>query len=439
MHRRLTLVMVMVAGCHVEATFEGSRYQCRAGGPPCPEGLSCLQGYCRGSVDGADGPPLACGKVHDLIGSDFEGGLGPQDIWNAPDSGCSVAAGQVSCATFADSPGRYDTVRSAFYYDLRDSSQSIEILEVPDPAIGGQAHFVAMSDYQGSDSIGIYCMGGFLHAFHAVEGSYHEDAEVPYDAVADRFWQVREVGGTLHFETSRDGSGWVPFADAPTPAFAAFVAVQLAAGAPDGLATDGGSAVFDNLNGARSPTGQWCPASSFSDDFGSDGRDPGWHALVEGSCTIGETAGGLQVTVAPGAAADCRYFSSAAYDLSGSAFTIEVPQRAAADAMPYLALNKGYTSVEIRIDGANLIFASEGVDLSSIPYDAGQHRWWRVKGEGGQLVVETSPDGRDWTMRDSLSSPIPLTMVRANLGVRTGASGSTSTSTAIFDNFGLPP
>jgi hypothetical protein len=52
----------------------------------------------------------------------------------------------------------------------------------------------------------------------------------------------------------------------------------------------------------------------------------------------------------------------------------------------------------------------------SLPYDLVAHRWLRFREEGGSLHLETSPNGQQWTVRRTETTPTFLSQVEVRLG-----------------------
>jgi hypothetical protein len=79
--------------------------------------------------------------------------------------------------------------------------------------------------------------------------AYVINSQRRYDAVADRWWQIREQGGTLFFETSSDGEQWKMFVQVPTPAWMSNAYFDLGAGTRVSFSNtlSRGQMQFDNL------------------------------------------------------------------------------------------------------------------------------------------------------------------------------------------------
>lgn len=86
-------------------------------------------------------------------------------------------------------------------------------------------------------------------------------------------------------------------------------------------------------------------------------------------------------------------------------------------------------------------FVDEGG--SSIPYDAAEHAWIRIRETAGTLYWDTSPDGRDWTNQHSDASPAWVSDTDLELQLLAHCSpvvtGSPTGEYAEFDDFNIRP
>jgi hypothetical protein len=78
-------------------------------------------------------------------------------------------------------------------------------------------------------------------------------ASRPFNPVSDRWWQIREMSGTLHFETSSDGIAWAEVVTFPTPTWFNNAEVVFAAGTSIMISGDLGTANFDNTFDCKTP------------------------------------------------------------------------------------------------------------------------------------------------------------------------------------------
>lgn len=140
--------------------------------------------------------------------------------------------------------------------------------------------------------------------------------------------------------------------------------------------------------------------------------------------------------------------TSTTYDSTGTGFSAQV-------------LNSGDLSIEsletemnIYVDGDNRVFFNiSGYDntisayqevggtvsnLAYATYDPVEHRWLRIREDGGTTYWETSRDGINWNILHSASNPITFTSVYVGFvcGKWDSVGGAT---TAIFDNVNISP
>jgi hypothetical protein len=137
---------------------------------------------------------------------------------------------------------------SAGRYDLSEKRLSIEVPTMVSTSGHAQA-LVQLLDPEGTITYtaGFEQQSGSLHAFVHGPGA-PSDRFLAYDALAQRYWQVRESAGTLFFETSPDGTAWTTVLASSAKFDARRARIELSAGLfqPELLP---GVAEFDNLGG----------------------------------------------------------------------------------------------------------------------------------------------------------------------------------------------
>jgi acid phosphatase len=143
--------------------------------------------------------------------------------------------------------------------------------------------------------------------------------------------------------------------------------------------------------------------------------------------------------------------SATTYDFTGAYVYVELPQSpasaTAADAMLTIARDVD-NYYRIYVEAGSLICQSKVVgaksNLVSIPYDATNHRFLRIRHDltTGNVIFETAPGNSGipgtWTVRASQSwntSAIPLTTMLFELKAGTWQSEATAPGTIFFDNF----
>ncbi|MEW5925858.1 MAG: hypothetical protein AB1941_00055 [Gemmatimonadota bacterium] len=127
-------------------------------------------------------------------------------------------------------------------YDLTGSEIRVQLVQAPRT---GQARLRAYLSDGNELSIGL--VDGLFRCEQQVGGAYTVFLAIPYDAEAHRWLRIRELNGTVYWETSPDACAWNALYTNPAPfsltavSPGIFCGTYMAAPAP-------GTAVFDNLN-----------------------------------------------------------------------------------------------------------------------------------------------------------------------------------------------
>ncbi len=160
-----------------------------------------------------------------------------------------------------------------------------------------------------------------------------------------------------------------------------------------------------------------------------------------------EFGGRLEVRIDPWTAwSYAGYYSPVLYDLRSSSASIEVQQLlpAAGDPYTYLDLKHHWQNNDkvFLSAGSGTLYVGQVVGgaqtiLATVPYDAWQHRWWRIREHGGNLFFETSPDGCGWSTLVSTPNPIPVHQVAVGFGAGTDQAQD-DPGPAVFDNYNVP-
>ena len=196
------------------------------------------------------------------------------------------------------------------------------------------------------------------------------------------------------------------------------------------------------------------PALSFRDDFADTTRDaskwkPGtlnaptnetWDEQV----TVVEQGGRLEIT--PRASETGKhyngYLSVDSWNATNARASVEVVQAAEGAAETIFSLGvDGNNWFRFAAQAGQLLLQTRvgGVDtLSSMAYDAAQHRWWRLRHDRReeQVIFETSADGAAWVPRRGVPRKLSLTALTVELGAGS-ASSVGAPGKAVFDNFAL--
>ena len=169
-----------------------------------------------------DAPPSGSGEPP-VDSCPFEDGFEAidPDIWQrTPDEGGSigVSGGRLSlrASPAAGNGFVYIDVTSIHEWELAGLTITAD-LDVSWGGVGnGDAALVVAG---GTSYLGIIADSSFIAVVE--DDAYLCDPEpclAPYVPAAQRYWRIREAGGELHFETSRDRGSWDPVGPSqPTP------------------------------------------------------------------------------------------------------------------------------------------------------------------------------------------------------------------------------
>lgn len=159
-------------------------------------------------------------------------------------------------------------------------------------------------------------------------------------------------------------------------------------------------------------SGLYPPAASLTDTF-DEGGDPNFFGC-------GEQVGGELRFDTPATGEEyCQSDTSIPYCFSSSGITVKVPEAVVAPIpgmQTWIVLRAADDSGEIRllVEGNGFgLFGNAGGESFTIPiasnsYDPFSAAWWRLSGDAGDVVLETSPDAVAWTERGRGQSPLTL-------------------------------
>lgn len=403
-----------------------------------------------GPGGGGDGPggggsePGECGTTG-ILSDDFEDGSSEGLYWSSQAPGATIEEAGDFSVTPATMQQGWSAYGTQLMYDLTGSEVWIEVTEMLDTSTGAEAFLTITTG--GDDYIAIGQRGGSFRASRTIDDAWMQLGSEPYDPVAHRFWKIRETAGTVYWEYSSDGADWQSLASAPVATLFPLDSMLIQFGALTfGDETTPGTVRFDNLNGGTPSSVPFCPMETLVDDFEDPARARVWSESYESAhCSLDETDGELQISLDGEEGVDCGYVSSKAFDLSESSFAVEVVELPT-DVPSHYAFFRSEIDwrdgFDIVLVDTELRFESEVDSTTSIHavvvYDPEVHRYWRIRGEGGDVVWETSPDGSDWTVHHRRAAPFPLSKLRAVLGAGNGET-EPNAGVARFDNLNVGP
>ena len=138
---------------------------------------------------------------------------------------------------------------SSTAYQLEDDRVFVEV-----PAVNAQPGNTIMllwTSLAKTDGPSIEHEGPRLVFRRRVNDNINDLAFVTYNAIAHRWWQIRERNGTTFWETSPDGQTWTLQHQQTTPGATTAIITLAAGSSAANPVTD--LAAFDNLNGGGAP------------------------------------------------------------------------------------------------------------------------------------------------------------------------------------------
>jgi hypothetical protein len=320
-----------------------------------------------------------------------------------------------------DAAGEISQVESQFAYDLVGEAVSVRVEQVDDK---WRSNLVIRKSVIDAPSAGIGTIGTDVTAWiHRPPDGIDVLASTPFVGSLHRTWRIRESAGGLAFETIGDDGEPALLADLRDPGFALdnlFVALRVESGE---ASTAEGFVELDDVNqGAVARPA--CPIADLADPFTTPAPALLWLDRSSG-CTV-ETGDGRLVASAEGTK-NCQLASAKAYSIEdGGALLVEVSRFPSAGSAVSLHLtDAGNHLVFFRqLDGVLHLELSDGTVTvqdweTANDVDA---QWWRVTERDGDLVMETSEDGTDFTPVHTFEPGglIDLAEVRAVLTLQAG-------------------
>jgi hypothetical protein len=385
---------------------------------------------------GGGGSPFSCGKAS-AFADDFSDGV-RHPFWNEDES--PVESGELVLTPKND--GTSSTV--AYYaYSTLDLTDDAIYVEVPEVAAGAGTDTSIVLRIDGSSDLTIEHIDGELR-FELEKGNVEDPVAVSYDAVAHRWWRIRETAGTLFWETSPDALSWTTQRQMQTQLLFSVRHVFVILRAKTDGSSSPGTARFDNLNGGVA-SGAFCSASSVSDDFNSGNYpQPDWKAESTSDCAATLAGDALRFEVTGTDFDHCDYESRAVHDFTDSAISVELLEApTSGGAFAWLSVDNRSTpgaadTAAMEVADGELYARVPPGRLATVAYDPVEHRWLRMRESGGLLYWETSPDGSAWNELHVAASPFDLSAVELELGLQ-ASPGDTVPAVARFDNLNVAP
>ncbi|MEZ0315187.1 MAG: hypothetical protein ACAI38_25730 [Myxococcota bacterium] len=182
--------------------------------------------------------------------------------------------------------------------------------------------------------------------------------------------------------------------------------------------------------------------TSLNDDFDDPVRGPGW-APQATSAVITETGGVLNL-MPTGGNGSAGYVSAEALAVAGGQVTFEVVEMVDTTTTAFFMLSLiryGVGYLNLRQSQGSLVveqgtFAGDYTALTSVPYDADAHRWWRLVFDAQNGAAEVSADGATWNQLATFSLTFPADL--AHIALVADGGEAPSPGQARVDNFNGP-
>lgn len=160
--------------------------------------------------------PVSTTKIETLTDNFNDNSLDASK-WGVIENGGATATEQNGRFEFALPSSGSDADYADLYsqgisYTLEASKMSIHVIEVPNPATAADGDMIFNLTRDGANYIRVVYEAGLLYAQYVADGVRTTIDFMPYDEVAMAYWQLREAGGIIYFETSQDGITFTPFA-----------------------------------------------------------------------------------------------------------------------------------------------------------------------------------------------------------------------------------
>jgi hypothetical protein len=393
-----------------------------------------------GDGDGGGDAGAACGKIT-ILADDFADGVRGAiwEDWSDPEASVLESGGELILREPAGAGDHTVEYASAAWYDLKDSQVTVEVPQITVDS----AYTVFNADHDSSNWIAMSTRAGELRCDVVVDGAENR-SRLPYSATDHRFWRISESSGRVLFKTSANGTDWTTIADKPSPSFVGYIRVKLAVNVSNPPSQV--EARFGSLNGGVA-VGRACPMSTFTDDFSEATTSPAWlYTEADDSGAFAVANGTLTLSVPANSIGEALVMSSRCYDLAGSSLAVEAVEAAPGpETVTVVGLLPvgGPTLLQFFMqDGLLAGFNHQSgtpVEVFETAYSPVQHRWWRMREQGGSVFFETSPDGLAWgTPHGSTSTPPNIGCVRPRLRLYVADTSQPAAETR-FDNLNLTP
>ena len=444
----IAAVVLVAAACSFQGGIDPG-FQCGEDGW-CPSGQQCVGGFCTRDPAAADagpdadpnapdaGPPAArCGTLS-VLRDEFDDATPWPQFYSWQDTGVSISetGGHVVVDVPAGTAPGWAGYTTMHRYDLTGGAWEVKVSES-----GGHFTTIEVRAHTGARAQLLNEDGTLLAAVYNVPDDGVR-ASRAYDPVDDLYWRIREDGGVLYWETSPDRAAWSELHSEPVPIPTEHVMGLVSGGGQ--LRGAASQLRFDDVNFASGDEHRYCPGSDLVDDFVGTSLDPQWEYWEDPDCTTTVANGNLVFTFPYGVGSVwCGVGSRHLYDLRDSAVVLDTGGMVAG-ANNFITY---FQAMEIGDDNTHLEIARDDDSVLSMDHLVGDvsmagttrsyneldHRFWRLRGAGGRVFFETSPDNATWTTHVEDTARFDLSRVAIVIGAGHYLSGpSAPVTTQLF-------
>ncbi len=398
-----------------------------------------------GNEGGGGGTPNpGCGTI-DILSDTFDGALDWR--WDVPDE-MNTAEGDL--VIYFPAEEWYVQQESTAGFDFRGRSVAIEVKQPPAP--GSVVWFNVAGDNSNYVELVLATdmLGSTVRYGYEADDTYVDIGSDTYDPVDHRFWRFREDDGVVYFELSPDGVDWtertdVTFAGTFDPAEfdPAYTSVYI--GGWTGATGATSQVRFGDLVSTDPSNDELCAPSVLTDDYEDGAESSAWADGWESEeCVIDEAGGVLSFTCAAMAYSDSAVLSTSAYDLTGSAVSVELVDQPAAGTNAWMALGVGRPDEDFawtfEVDNGEvalyeMLDGSWGT-VGTFIHDPA-NRFLRIREESGVAYFEVSPDNVTYETVVQRTPSFSVSQVKVWIGA--GSNANAVSETMSFDNVNLGP
>ena len=189
--------------------------------------------------------PASAAAALSTLKDDFNDGVKDSGKWIYGSRGVSETAGTLHIPPYLDSNAVYTGVTSKEAYSLVGSSSVVQVNRVPSGAQSEVWFELQMPNDRFTKLSIVYSASRIL--FRSDVGGVNDTTSATFNPTTDRWWRIRESGGTTFWDTSPDGANWTTRKTKGSVSALSTVVVKIRAG-QYASSTSPGDAIFDSFN-----------------------------------------------------------------------------------------------------------------------------------------------------------------------------------------------